>query len=146
MIVCQRIRFVYNIQRKISNFVLKSFKRFREKPEKLTFKNKITFSFYKVVVGMFPNKRRQKLFNFLIKWNDINSEYMGYGVDTYWSEYIYKKEDFFDLIKVEFEGEYFNAPKNYDAILTQLYGDYMTLPKEEDRVWHAKEIKKLKGL
>lgn len=137
-------RWVYKLQRKISNFILKSFVRCREKPERLTLKNKITHFIYKVVVGIFSTKRRQKLFDFLVKWNDKNSEHMGYGLDTPWSQYIYKKEDFFDLIKVEFEGDYFKAPKNYDAILTQLYGDYMTLPKEEDRVWHAKTIKKLK--
>jgi lipopolysaccharide cholinephosphotransferase len=137
-------KYVYNIQRSISNFVLRSFIRSREKPEKLTLKNKITHFIYKIVVGVFSTQRRQKLFNFLINWNDINSKYMGYGLDTVWSQYVYKKDDFYDLIKIEFEGEYFNAPKNYDAILTQLYGDYMTLPKEEDRVWHAKTIKKLK--
>lgn len=138
-------RWVYNIQRKISNFVLRSFIRIREKPEKLTLKNKITYFVYNIVSSIFTTKRRQKLFDFLVKWNDKNSEYMGYGLDTVWSQYIYKKEDFFDLIKVEFEGDYFNAPRNYDAVLTQLYGDYMTLPKEEDRVWHARIIKKLKN-
>lgn len=137
-------RWVYNIQRRISSFVLRSFIRLREKPERLTLKNMITHFIYRIVVDIFPIKRRQKLFDFLIKWNDPNSEYMGYGVDTAWSQYIYRKEDFYDLIKVEFEGEFFNVPKNYDVILTQLYGDYMTLPKEEDRVWHAKEIRKLK--
>lgn len=59
---------------------------------------------------------------------------------------IYKKEDFFEVSKLEFEGEYFYAPKNPDAILTQLYGDYMTLPKEEERQWHAKIIKAHKSL
>lgn len=138
--------FIYKVQRTLSYNILKSFKRIKDIPEKLSFKNRITFSFYRVVIKMFPNKRRLKLFNYLTTWNDVNSEYMGYGVDTYWSEYIYKKSDYFDLIKLEFEGQYFYAPKGYDAILTQLYGDYMTMPKEEDREWHAKEIKKLKGL
>lgn len=136
--------FTYKIQRTLSYNILKSFKRLRDKPEKLSFKNKLTFSFYKLVVKIFPNKRRLKFFNFLIKWNNKDSEYMGYGVDTYWSEYVYKKSDYFDLVKLEFEGQYFYAPRNYHAILTQLYGDYMKMPKEEDRVWHAKEIKKLK--
>ena len=136
--------FIYKIQRALSFNILKSYKRLRDIPEKLSFKNKITFSFYKLVVRMFPNKRRLKFFEFLVKWNDSKSEYMGYGVDTYWSEYVYKKSDYFDLAKLEFEGKFFYAPKNYHAILTQLYGDYMTMPKEEERVWHAKEIKKLK--
>jgi lipopolysaccharide cholinephosphotransferase len=139
-------RYTYKIQRTLSYNILKSFKRLRDMPEHLSFKNKITFSFYRLVVKMFPNKRRLKVFDCLVKWNDPKSEYMGYGVDTYWSEYVYKKSDYFDLTKLEFEGKYFYAPKNYDAILTELYGDYMTMPKVEDRVWHAKEMKKLKGI
>ena len=134
----------YKIQRSLSYNVLKSFIRIRETPDKLSFKNKITFTFYKIVRNLFPYKRRKKFFDFLVKWNDVNSPYMGYGLDTVWSEYIYKKEDYFELTKLEFEGNHFYGPKNYDAILTQLYGDYMTLPKEEDRQWHAKVIKKLK--
>jgi len=141
-----KLKITYKIQRTLSYNILKSFKRLRDMPEYLSFKNKITFSFYKLVVKMFPNKRRLQFFNYLVKWNDPKSDYMGYGVDTYWSEYVYKKSDYFDLAKLEFEGQYFYAPKNYDAILTELYGDYMTMPKEEDRVWHAKEMKKLKGL
>ena len=140
-----KYNFIYKIQRGLSYNILKSFKRLRDMPEKLSFKNKLTFTFYKLVTKIFPYKRREKFFNYLIKWNDPKSKYMGYGVDTFWSEYVYKKSDYFDLVKLEFEGKYFYGPKNYDAILTQLYGDYMTMPKEEDRVWHAKEIKKRKN-
>lgn len=35
--------------------------------------------------------------------------------------------------KVEFEGHYFDAPENYDAVLTAIYGDYMTPPPESER-------------
>ena len=136
---------VYKLQRTLSYNILKSFVRIREKPEQLSIKNRITFTFYKVVRALFPYKRRKKFFDFLISWNDVNSPYMGYGLDTIWSEYVYKKKDYFELEKLEFEGCQFYGPKNADAILTQLYGDYMTLPKEEDRQWHAKVIKKLKN-
>lgn len=139
-------RFIYKIQRKISNNVIKSFVRMREIPQDLTLKNRITHTFYEIIVNVFKDKGRQKLFDKLIKWNDINSPYMSYGVDTPWDQYIYKKEDFFEINKIEFEGEYFYAPKNPDAILTELYGDYMTLPKEEEREWHAKIIKIHKSL
>ena len=138
--------FVYKIQRGLSYNILKSFIRIREIPEKLSFKNRITFTFYKMMIKLFPYKRRKKFFDFLVKWNDVNSPYMGYGLDTIWSEYVYKKEDYFELAKYEFEGNYFYGPKNADTILTQLYGDYMTIPKEEDRQWHAKVIKKLKSI
>ena len=139
-------KFMYKLQRTLSYNVLKSFIRIREKPEKLSIKNRITFTFYKVVRALFPYKRRKKFFDFLVSWNDVISPYMAYGLDTIWSEYVYKKSDYFELSKLEFEGNYFYGPKNYDAILTQLYGDYMTLPKEEDRQWHAKVIKKLKNM
>ena len=141
-----KYNFVYKLQRMLSYNVLKSFIRIRETPDKLSFKNKMTFAFYKVVRKIFPYKRRKKFFDFLVKWNDVNSPYMAYGLDTVWSEYVYKKEDYFELIKYEFEGNYFYGPKNPDPILTRLYGDYMTLPKEEDREWHAKLIKKLKNI
>lgn len=138
--------FVYKLQRTLSYNILKSYVRIREKPEKLSMKNRVTFSFYRIVKALFPYKRRKKFFDFLISWNDDNSPYMGYGLDTIWSEYVYKKTDYYDLVKLEFEGEHFYGPKNYDVILTKLYGDYMTLPKEEDRQWHAKSIKKLRNL
>lgn len=138
--------FIYKLQRTLSYNVLKSFVRIREKPEKLSIKNRITFTFYRVVRALFPYKRRKKFFDFLISWNDINSPYMGYGLDTIWSEYVYKKKDYFELEKLEFEGCQFYGPKNPDVILTRLYGDYMRLPKEEDRQWHAKVIKKLKNI
>lgn len=139
-------RWVYNLQRKISNNILKAFVRMREIPDKLTLKNKITHTFYKIVVTILKDKGREKIFNMLISWNDKNSPYMAYGVDTPWSEYIYNKKDFFELSKLEFEGGEFYAPNNPDAILTRLYGDYMTLPKEEERQWHAKLIKVKKNI
>jgi lipopolysaccharide cholinephosphotransferase len=36
--------------------------------------------------------------------------------------------------QVEFEGHFFSAPKNPDAILRQIYGDYMNPPPEEQRL------------
>lgn len=40
----------------------------------------------------------------------------------------------------EFEGEYFNAPKEYDKYLTQIYGDYMKVPKKENRNKHHIQV------
>lgn len=41
---------------------------------------------------------------------------------------------------IEFEGDLYSAPNNFDAYLTTLYGDYMTLPPLDKRNAHAKQI------
>ncbi len=37
---------------------------------------------------------------------------------------------------VDFEGEKFKIPSDYDIILSMLYGDYMTLPPKDKRIVH----------
>jgi len=44
---------------------------------------------------------------------------------------------FEDLRDIEFEGNMYPAPKNYDTWLTAIYGDYMTPPPEERRTGHV---------
>ena len=46
------------------------------------------------------------------------------------------KEAYLTPTKVEFEGDFFNAPSNYDEYLSGLYGEYMKLPPEDKRVTH----------
>lgn len=41
-----------------------------------------------------------------------------------------------ETLMLDFEGEHFDAPRDYDAYLTNLYGDYMTLPPESERTPH----------
>ncbi len=43
-------------------------------------------------------------------------------------------DDFFDIIKVEFEGYEMPIPIGYDRYLTRAYGNYMSLPSEKSRV------------
>lgn len=43
---------------------------------------------------------------------------------------------FAETIDIEFEGEYFPAPKDYDAYLTCLYGDYLPEPPIEKQKTH----------
>ena len=49
---------------------------------------------------------------------------------------IFPKKWFEEMIDVEFEGDFFKAPKEYDKVLTHGYGKYMELPPQKDRIAH----------
>lgn len=48
----------------------------------------------------------------------------------------YQADWFSESVLVEFEGENFPAPKDWDKLLRNMYGDYMVLPNEADRQGH----------
>ena len=131
--------FKFNLQSRISSFIMKSSMRIRVKEKKLPLKNEITHLIYRLVLFIFKGKRRESLNKWLIGLGDENSNQIVYGVDTCWNITLNKK-DIFPLKRIKFENGYFLAPANPDAILTKLYGDYMKLPPIEERTWHAKEI------
>ena len=41
------------------------------------------------------------------------------------------------MIKVEFEGAFYDAPAEYDEYLKILYADYMQIPPESQRITHS---------
>lgn len=47
---------------------------------------------------------------------------------------IWKKSDFESASYLEFNGELFSVPKNYDKVLRSEYGDYMVLPPLENQI------------
>lgn len=58
-----------------------------------------------------------------------------------------KKNDYVPQVKLEFEGKYYCAPKNYDLVLHNLYGNYMVPPPEGSRLQthNRKFYKALRG-
>lgn len=46
------------------------------------------------------------------------------------------KEAYLPATEVEFEGEMFSAPRDWDYVLKRIYNDYMRLPPEDQRVTH----------
>lgn len=73
---------------------------------------------------------------FVRKKKFAESHYAGRMVGDFGSKEIMKKTLFESKIKVEFEGEMFDAVADYDTFLTGLYGDYMKLPPVEKQVTH----------
>lgn len=55
------------------------------------------------------------------------------------------KNKYFPPVMVEFEGGFYNAPKDWDYILKRIYGDYMKLPQEDMRVTHNPVKLKFEG-
>ncbi|PID67449.1 MAG: hypothetical protein CR959_00145 [Fusobacteriales bacterium] len=81
--------------------------------------------------------RKEKLLSFLRKrLNKIEKQekkYFYYVYDIGFSLYLLKKEDFFPLKKINFEGIEMNIPNNYELVLNKLYGDYKVLPPKNKR-------------
>lgn len=45
-----------------------------------------------------------------------------------------------EFIKIQFEDEYYNAPKYYNEILTTRYGDWEVIPPQNERIMHDNKI------
>jgi len=48
----------------------------------------------------------------------------------------FPKNYFEPAVKLEFEGELFDSPKEYDTLLKDFYDDYMTLPPQKKQISH----------
>lgn len=89
----------------------------------------------------FFNLNTSKMFNrsikFLNNYSNRNSECV-FDIAANANEYpqIFKKSDFGNGVKVDFEDTKVNVPINYEVILESLYGDYMELPPEDKRYNH----------
>ena len=59
----------------------------------------------------------------------------GYPRESYIAEW------FSESVELEFEGDRFTAPKEYDKALTHMYGDYMTPPPDDERRGHFTSCK-----
>ena len=97
-----------------------------------------------LIFRMFTNEKYfpHKLSSLLQKYSFDESEMLViWGWGPWEKKAIVKKKSYMAPIKLEFEGELFWCPGNYDELLSQTYGNYMMLPPEEKRVWrHISKI------
>lgn len=63
--------------------------------------------------------------------NNVGMSTWGYG-----KKEVCSRQIFDESIKVEFEKQWYHAPKGYEVYLTNLYGNYMELPPLEKRKTH----------
>lgn len=103
------------------------------------FSKLISHSLYHILnlLNLNTSKILDKTMKFLNRYSNKNFECV-FDISANVDEYplIYKKSDFGDGVKVNFEDTQVTVPVNYDAILKSLYGDYMELPPEDQRYNH----------
>lgn len=103
----------------------------------LQVKKKNYFLFY-LFKGI-PSTKLSKIRDFLLcsVGNDKSPYYVNHGSQRGIAKQTILREWYNNPIRLEFEKDYFWAPKEYDKILKRIFGeDYMELPSEEKRETH----------
>ena len=93
--------------------------------------------------GESPISNIQKIEKIAQKYNKHETKFVSCAVNTRYDleHSVFHKEDFNELIQIDFENFKFPAPKGYERILKINYGDYNQFPPEEKRgTWHDNMI------
>lgn len=74
----------------------------------------------------------------IMSWNrnDVSRYYVNLGSNYNYVQQTIPKDKYYPAIEMEFEGEKFWAPRDYDYVLRRIYDNYMELPPIEKRVTH----------
>ena len=76
-----------------------------------------------------------QMLNYHLKYFNTDSEKVFLLAGAYnWKKESHLRSTVSEFTTLEFEGESYNVPKNYDLFLKEQYGDYMTLPPVEEQV------------
>ena len=80
-------------------------------------------------------KLYNKMVNYHLKYSNTNSEYVFLLGGAYnWRKERHLRTTISEFTTLEFEGEMYPVPKNYDLFLREQYGDYMTPPPLDKQV------------
>lgn len=93
---------------------------------------KFILSLFATIVG------RNRIYRYSNAFNQryTGTKYISCLTTPYTGRESFLKEDMVQSVKIEFEGQMFNAPQNWHLFLSQIYGDYMKLPPTEKRRTH----------
>ena len=107
---------------------------------KTAWKKMIRYCLYGITRVIPKSYFDNKLHDILTQFDNEETEYINHltngtdGKRTKW--FLMKRTEHTDMIKLEFEGHMFPAPRAYDALLTRRYGDYLKLPPVAERKPH----------
>ena len=90
----------------------------------------------------------KKLHNFMLTYHVKNNKKDSKYVFLLSGAWGYQKEKHLrttisEFCKVQFEDDYFQAPKDYDTFLREQYGDYMQMPKDIESCYNKHRCLKL---
>ena len=93
---------------------------------------KILSNVFKIVPRKIRNKIVASLLRKCLLTNEVYEKYYCFIDGKTFDRDLFDK-----IIKIDFEGKKYSAPKNYDKYLTSMYGDYMTPPPVDARKGHS---------
>ena len=95
---------------------------------------KISYSMVRCIRGLLSaSSLKNKMMKLMTKYDDTKTNTM-FPYGCAWKEKeLISKDEFFDTIRVDFEGRKVPVFRSYDKYLTSLYKDYMTPPPIEKR-------------
>lgn len=99
------------------------------------------YMYFKIINTYRRNNKKKDLISLqklytstALRYEYDDSKYVYATGGAYDKKDIFLKNLFSDGVDVEFEGEFFKAPTEWDVYLRQLYGDYMQLPPIVKRI------------
>ena len=100
------------------------------------FKVPFEYIFWKVCKTIGYKYFLKKLLKLSLKYRFEDCDTIGFAAAFPGKTKYMSKEWFGEPVKVEFEGNMYNAPSKYQEYLSTQYGDYMSLPPKEKRITH----------
>lgn len=117
--------------KKMSTIILRKRGFYKSKPK---LKSKILLGILKNKTVFEISNRQQKLMSMC---KDKDTKYfVNLGSNYNYVKQTIPKDKYYPPVKVEFEGDFYNAPNDWDYVLKRIYGDYMKLPPKDKRVTH----------
>lgn len=96
----------------------------------------IRFALFCLTRCVDANKVAKKLDKMNSRIDFDSSLFAGIPSGSYLEKTILTKEEYLDLVDVEFENHLFKSIKGYDSYLRRSYGDYMKFPPKSAQVTH----------
>ena len=95
---------------------------------------------FSIIPSKLKRAVKKRILQKIIDLQEKKSPLCGEALSMNYEKSIVPTQMYGEPVRVEFEGQEFNAPEKYIDYLTNFYGDFMKLPKESERTGHGDTI------